>query len=262
MRADADMHLRSVSPRAGFRSPGLVSGPKRHYLLGSALLSGVIVLALLIHAFLAPGRFPVRVVRLVGNLHDVPHRMLVGAIAPFVHQNFYAVDLGAIEQAVGQVPWVGSVRVERRFPRTLVVYVSHQRLAAKWGLGGWVNVAGALVHLQGYRPPHDLPAFQGPVGQEADMVVHYQRFEALLHPLGLTVATLTLSARQTWRIDVYKGPVLVLGHAASAHLKRFVHVFPQIAASLASMRRVDLRYTNGFAVRWNGASGDQHGQKG
>ncbi|HUW99085.1 MAG TPA: cell division protein FtsQ/DivIB [Acidiferrobacter sp.] len=262
MRASATMRMRSTTPRVGARLFGVFGRLRKPYVLAAALLLGLTVLALLLRAVLAPGRFPVRVIRLVGNLQGIPHQRLVSAIAPFMRENFYALDLGAVGQAVSQVPWVGSVRVERRFPRTLVVQVRRETLTAKWALGGWVNTAGAHVHLQGDHPPQNLPVFSGPAGHEADMIAHYADFQALLHPLGLTIATLTLSARQTWRIGVYKGPVLVLGHAASAHLLRFAHVFPQIATSLASMRQVDLRYTNGFAISWNEATGDQHGQKG
>lgn len=262
MRTTADMHMRVARPKSLLGSLGALRRAPRGYILSFGLTLSLILLALLVRAFLAPGRFPVRVVRLVGHMQNVPRQALVGAIVPFMHQNFYAINLDTVGLVISQVPWVGSAHVERRFPRTLVVYIGRQRLAAQWGLGGWVNATGAHIHLQGYHPPHGLPVFQGPSGQEANMVAHYDRFQGLLHPLGLTIATLTLSARHTWRMGIYKGPLLVLGHNASAHLARFVRVFPQIATSLASMRRVDLRYTNGFAVGWNGASGDQHDKKG
>ncbi|MHB8254680.1 MAG: cell division protein FtsQ/DivIB [Acidiferrobacter sp.] len=264
MNTRADLLMRSAGrkPKPKLRFMGLRARFPKRYAVVAGLILGALLLTLCARAFLAPGRFPVRVVRLVGDLQSVPRPLLVAAIAPYLRQNFYAVDLDAVGNAVSQVPWVGTAHVERRFPRTLIVYVSRLKLAAKWGLGGWVNRAGEHVHLQGYHPPQGLPVFQGPSGQEADMVAQYGRFQAMLDPLGLTIVALTLSARHTWRISVNRGPVLVLGHDAGAHLQRFVDVYSQIATSLAAMQRVDLRYTNGFAVSWRKTSGEQHDKKG
>lgn len=258
MRTAADWRLRTNAARGSARGRhGLLQIPAR-YVRGALIATSLVLAVLLVREFFAPTRFPVRVVRLVGDLHNVPRPVLVKAVAPFMHQNFYALDLNAVASAVGQVPWVGTARVERRFPRTLVVRVTPQVLTARWAKGGWVSADGRHVHLQGYRLPQGMPLFQGPVGREAYMATHYRRFQRLLSPLGLDISTLILSDRETWRIGLDKGPLLVLGRDGSARIGRFVRVFPQIAPLFASMRRVDLRYTNGFAVSWRAASGDQH----
>ncbi len=262
MRTTADWRLRSVGSRTAASRRYRVPQIPGSYVLGSLVVASLVLAVLLVRAFFAPTRFPVRVVRLVGDLQNVPRPALVQAVAPFMHQNFYGLDLNSVERAVSQVPWVGAAHVERRFSRTLVVYVAPQTLAARWAHGGWVGANGAHVHLQGYHLPQGLPLFRGPAGREAYMATHYRRFQKLLSPLGLAISTLTLSERQTWRINLVKGPLLVLGHDGSARIARFVRVFPQIATLFASMRRVDLRYTNGFAVGWGGAPGDQNDQKG
>ncbi len=262
MRTTADWRLRSGESRtAARRRYGLAHIPTP-YVLAPLLAACLVLVVLSVRAFFAPTRFPVRVVRLVGDLQNVPRPALVNAVTPFMHQNFYGLDLNSVERAVSQVPWVGAVHIERRFPRTLVVYVAPQVLAARWAQGGWVGANGAHVHLQGYHLPQGLPLFQGPAGREAYMASHYRLFQKLLSPVGLDISTLTLSERQTWRIRLDKGPLLVLGHDGSARIARFVRIFPQIATLVASMRRVDLRYTNGFAVSWGKASGDQYDQKG
>ena len=262
MRTTADWRLRPAGPRAATgRRRGLAHIPAP-YVLATLLAASLVLAVLSLRAFFAPMRFPVRVVRVVGDLQNVPRPALVNAVAPFLQKNFYGLDLNSVERAVRQVPWVGAAHVERRFPRTLVIYVAPQVLAAQWAQGGWVGARGSHVHLQGYHLPQGLPVFRGPAGREAYMVTHYRRFQELLSPLGLDISTLTLSERQTWRINLSKGPLLVLGHDGSARIARFVRVFPQIATRFASMRRVDLRYTNGFAVSWRGASGDQHDKKG
>lgn len=233
---------------------------KRHAIVLAAVI-GLVFAAALVRSLLAPARFPVRTIRFVGNLQDLPRPLLVKAAAPFMTENFYALDIHHLSASVAQVPWVGSVRVERRFPRTLVVYINPVNITARWALGGWVSASATHVHLQGFHVPHGLPVFHGPAGQEAAMTSHYQTFKTLLTPLGLTIAAVNLSSRQTWRVALRNGPLLVLGHSASQKLQRFVGVFPQIHNLMVSMKRVDLRYTNGFAISWNKTSGEHNDQK-
>ena len=87
---------------------------------------------------------------------------------------------------------------------------------------------------------------------------------------GLVLDSVNLSPRGGWRLHLAAGTVIELGHAdAMEHLKRFLDVWPRIASTSAHPpQSVDLRYANGFAVRWappvpsagNGESGTGNGQ--
>ncbi|MHB1565565.1 MAG: cell division protein FtsQ/DivIB [Acidiferrobacter sp.] len=206
-----------------------------------------------VHALLAPARFPVRMIRFTGHFQNVPRDRLVAVASPFLQKNFYGLNLDAVTTAVHGVPWVGMVSVERRFPRTLVVHIADAQLVAHWAAGGFVSAAGEHLHLDGHKLPVGLPVFAGPRGAESKMVDAYMQFKTALAPLSLRVIALRLSARRTWRLKLAHGPVLVLGHHAQKRLTRFAQVFPQISDRLARMRRIDLRYTNGFAVSWRKA---------
>ncbi len=251
-------------PRTGLGSAGRRDRwrPRKRIVQLMIFLLSLAGFAGAVRTVLAPGRFPVRVVRVVGDLTRIPRTDLVSALEPFLRQNFYGLRLDAVGQAVAAVPWVGHVHVERRFPRTLVIYVDPVHPVARWAAGGWVSRQGLHVHLQGLGPHRSLPLFQGPPGGEQDMLNHFQRFQAILQPLGFTIAGLKLSTRESWRIIVQGGPQLVLGRQGSARLTRFAQVFGQLAAKRAAMRTIDLRYTNGFAISWRKAHGDQHDQKG
>ena len=258
MRIGADIRTRLAHDRRGFRSAGrpVRRLDRRHARIALVIFAGAAV-ALGVRAVLAPNRFPVRSVRVIGHLGHIPQPLLVAAVRPFLYRNFYTLPLDAVRTAVAGVPWVGSVRVERRFPRALVIYVGRLRLAARWGHGGWVDTGGGHVHLQGYEPPAGLPVFQGPAGSEREMWVHYGRLQALLKPAGLVITAVDLSDRGTWRLALRGGPQLVLGRKACARLARFLTVFPQLAARRRTMQQVDLRYTNGFAIGWKTGSGDK-----
>ncbi|MDA8389835.1 MAG: cell division protein FtsQ/DivIB [Gammaproteobacteria bacterium] len=224
-----------------------------------AIILPVMAGGLAVHRLLAPGRFPVRMVRFVGHFPRVPRDRLVAAVSPFMHANFYALDLAAVAAAVRTVPWAAHVSVTRRFPRTLDIVLRDQKLVAQWAGGGFVNARGAQIHLDGVGKPAGLPIFYGPKGDESQMLSRYQQFSTILAPRSLTITRLWLSARQAWRARLGDGVTIVLGRRPHARLVRLVQVFPQLAAQIPHMRSIDLRYTNGFAVRWRKGPGDTHG---
>ncbi len=253
----ADVRARAAPDHRSSWWSGRTRRINRRYARTAALIVAGLALALGGHALLAPNRFPVRSVHVIGRFQRIPQPLLIAAVRPFLYQNFYSLRLAAVRAAVSQVPWVGSVRVERRFPRALVITIGRLHLAARWAHGGWVDTHGEHVHLQGYGPPAGLPVFQGPAASEQEMWTHYERLQALLQPAGLAIAALDLTRRGTWRVMLKGGPLLVLGRKACAPLQRFLTVFPQLAARRSAMRQVDLRYTNGFAIGWKTGPGGQ-----
>src|SRR5690606_9657845 len=101
-----------------------------------------------------------------------------------------------------------------------------------------------------------------------------RRHQATLAPLGMSIAELRLSPRRAWRMRLDNGMSLALGRLQTeARLARFAALYPRLfgaqpalqgaaaaapdaaaAASLAPVT-VDLRYSDGFAVRMpDGAS--------
>jgi cell division protein FtsQ len=61
-----------------------------------------------------------------------------------------------------------------------------------------------------------------------------------------------LSARGSWSLALSNGARIVVGRAEpEPRLERLVSVLPQLlSGEPRPFERIDLRYTNGFAVRW------------
>ena len=82
-----------------------------------------------------------------------------------------------------------------------------------------------------------------------------QRFNEMnnfLEKIGLKVVQIDVDQRRAWRIRLDNGLRLRLGRRRVLdRLKRFIAVYPVIVARQAGViEQVDLRYTNGLAVRW------------
>ena len=230
---------------------------QRNVLVGLTILAVSIPALFGINYVLRPDTLPVRSVSFEGPFKHVRKEALARAVAPVVSGNLLLLNLDAIKARAESVPWVYQVSVRRQWPGGVHIRFTEQTLAAQWGNALWINTAGDLVNLQGRRGPLDLPRLSGPDGTQTQVFGQYQRLNALLAPAGLPIVSLTLTARHTWRTVVDRNLLLVLGrHALKAKVTRFLTVYTQALVNQRKwMRRVDLRYSNGFAVQWRDHAG-------
>jgi cell division protein FtsQ len=175
-----------------------------------------------------------------------------------VRGTFFTVDLERVRNSLEKLPWVREARVERRWPDTLVVSLVEHVPFARWNDDALVSTAGDVF---GAAVSTKLPRLVGPEGSSAEVVAAYRRYQAALAPIGMTIDELRLSPRRAWRLRLDTGMQLALGRIQTdARLARFVSLYPrlfgpqpatagQAVAAPAVPLMVDLRYTDGFAVR-------------
>lgn len=225
------------------------------YAFGVLALATLVLLAA--DTLLRPESFAVRSVSFEGEFRQVDQQTLTAAVMDSVRGNFFLLDLDAIRERARTVPWVHEVTVRRRWPDEVHIRFSEQQLVARWGKAGWVNVQGEYVNLQGREGPAGLPVLTGPDGMQQRVLEHYRNLNAILMPVQLQVATLTLTDRHSWNIVLHNGLVLTLGREEpEAKVERFARVYPRaLAAQVTKAKRVDLRYTNGFSVEWANRTG-------
>ena len=218
-------------------------------MFGVAIL---IVLKLAAIAVLNSSRFPVRSVRLSGELAQISPDLLADAFTGRVVGNFFSADLGAVREWVEGVPWVRRASVRRAWPDRLEIRVEAHHALARWSDGELVNSLGELFDAE---TSARLPQFSGPPGTEKDVAERYRRFCDVLAPLQQQPAELKLTPRFAWELRLQDGLLLELGRDGSSEdvderLARFVRIFPSTLAKYGRhFDYVDLRYPNGFALR-------------
>jgi len=132
----------------------------------AAVMSGVailIVVKLATVAVLNSPRFPVRSVRLSGELAPISPDLLTDAFTGRMMGNFFSADLATVREWVEAVPWVRRASVRRAWPDRLEVKVEAQHALARWADGDLVNTYGELFTADSAA---DLPRFAGPPGTE------------------------------------------------------------------------------------------------
>ena len=235
--------------------------PRRAGLYAFALLALIGVALFAVDHVLRPETLPVRRVSFEGEFRQVDERALTRAVVEVARGSFLLLDLEAIQTRARSVPWVHEVTVRRVWPDGVHVRFSEQQLVARWAAGGWLNANGERVDLQGQSGPEDLPLLSGPDGLAARVLEHYRQLNEILAPVQLQVASLMLTDRHSWSMVLDNGLALTLGREAPvAKMARFVRAYPRtLAAEVGRIRRVDLRYTNGFAVEWSSRAGVRRG---
>ena len=220
------------------------------FLVGLALFAFAFVA---LRLALRSALFPVRTVELVTPLGHAPREAIERIVRREIDGNFFALRIGELRGALEQVPWVRRVEVRRVWPDRLEVKLEEHVPLARWAAGGAVNTHGE--RFDGTAPA-DLPLFVGPEGAEAEIAARYPRFARLVQPLGAPLERIVLTPRYAWQLRLANGLSLMLGRdgdLAESRLQRFVDVYDATLGRLPGRHEyVDLRYTNGFAVRVKG----------
>ena len=194
-----------------------------------------------------PGLFPLHSMRLSAAPQQVVAAEVLAVARNEVRGNFFTVDIERLRQSLEKLPWVRSVNIRREFPDRLAVQLEEHQALARWNNNALVNRQGEIFVAESRQA---LPGFIGQDGASHEAALCYLQFSQQLAALNLQVAQLVLSPRHAWQLRLSNGMVLELGREdMQPRLARFVAAYPYSLAGWAgSVRYVDMRYRNGFAV--------------
>ncbi len=192
--------------------------------------------------------FPLRDIQVTGDVAHVTHEQVEAVVTRELRGNFFTVDLAQAHAAFEKLPWVRKVNVRRQWPDRLEFAVEEHRPLARWGSTALVSAQGEVFEA---AINTTLPVLQGPEGTAPEAVSRFQAFQIALEPVGKHIVHMTLSARRAWVLKLDDGMVLELGRDnLDSRLAGFVAAYERTVARLPQPSTyIDLRYTNGFAVR-------------
>lgn len=198
-----------------------------------------------------PQTLPVKQVQLEAPFLHVTRDELYQALKPVAKGGFFNVDVNAVTVAVEQLPWVNSAAVQRVWPDTLRVTVLEQKALARWRDRALVNEQGEIFAPPAETFPDGLVELQGPDTTVAQMALEFRVFKEILQPAQLQMKRVALSPRRAWQLELSSGELVLLGREEmQQRLQRFVRFYPQMLSGQAALWQVDMRYPNGFAVKW------------
>lgn len=197
-------------------------------------------------------RWPIRWLELTGSFEHVSAEQVRTRLMPLVTGSFFTVDLAGIDATVRQIPWVSYATVQKIWPDTVRVEVREFLPRAHWTDGRLLADGARMFSVPGADGMQGLPWLEGPEGSADRVYGAWQQFNQILQPAGLEIDRIRLDRRGAWYLELVNGTRVQIGREdAAARLER-------MAASWQGLLRdreqapvgLDLRYSNGFAVRW------------
>lgn len=195
--------------------------------------------------------FPVTTVRVYGA-RQIDRQEVQDLLVPLVSQGFFSVDLETARDRLIQNPWVVDLYLRRTWPNKVDIVLNERRAVAVWNNDCLLSTEGELFCPKKQTYPAILPHFVGPSGQHIVMLDYFNQMNRILNPLHAKISFLEFTANLTWKLALDNGMVLQMGNKdVLTRLGQFVKVYPKIVEGrVADVDYVDLRYSNGVAVRW------------
>ena len=195
--------------------------------------------------------FPVRKIRISGQLKYVTPEQLKFIAEHELTGTFFTLDIDRTRAAFGKLPWVRQAQVRRTWPDTLEISVSEYVALARWGENGLVDVNGAWFDAASDQA---LPMMIGPAGSQGEMARMLTRMRGDMAAAGVAPVRLMLSDRRAWSVELDNGVHVELGRGdVESRVVRFTTHWKGTLAKLPyAVSYVDMRYPNGFAVKMPG----------
>jgi cell division protein FtsQ len=206
-----------------------------------------------LRGWFAAGRWPVTRLTVQAEFKHVSADDIRAAVRPRLGKGFFALDLDAVQKAVAALPWVESVEARKRWPDTLQLRIYERQPFARWNDKQLISRQGLVFDVPGTDDAGALPSLHGPDDRLAEVVSFYADTRKAFAGTHLQITGVALTERGSWSISTVTGARIVIGDRdqAGRRLRRFLDVYPQLIAGHADgFAYADLRYTNGFAVRW------------
>lgn len=217
----------------------------------------LLLLAIALPLLLAQWREPALTrLQIEGRFNHVRPQAVREAAAAVLVGGFFSIDITAVRDAVGKLPWVARARVERVWPAGLRIRVWEREPFARWNGEALLDTgAVAFTPAAGDLPQSVLgilPRLAGTPGNEALVMQSYRLLAERLANTPFAIAGLSLDARGEWTAQTQDGVELRLGQGpAEDKLPVILDALPMALGNrLQEVAYVDLRYTNGFAIGW------------
>jgi len=221
-------------------------------LLTALVLSGRLALQ---HWF---AQYPIQKITVMGDLKHVDQAVLKAALAPYMVENFFTVDLEKVKQTTESLTWIDHADAKKEWPNTLIVYLQERVPVANWEKSEFLSVKGEIFSAEHVQPDVNLPTFIGKPDQAAVIAQRFSKMQEILREVGLSVRSLELEDRISWKAQLDNGLMLVIDEKDSVEkLKRFTRLYTMFTEQQKQqLFKVDLRYENGLAIKWKNDDGD------
>ncbi|MFT5708499.1 MAG: cell division protein FtsQ [Oceanospirillaceae bacterium] len=200
---------------------------------------------------------PIQKLSITGNTQYIDKNMLIEKLITQMRpsdnsDSMLALDIQEIQQLTLEEPWVNNAAIKRVWPPELRVNIQEQVPIAKWGKKGLLNHQGDIFWPQQRDQLEFLPILNGPSTDTARVMDQYHTLSRFFKGSDSYMQGLSLQDRGAWTLLLNNEIEVELGREKIlARLRRFLQLYKgHLYLKADQIARVDVRYTNGVAVKW------------
>jgi len=194
---------------------------------------------------------PIRTIQLAGSFENLDQHEVESTLAGYIGQGFFSLDIREMQRKLNSRPWTESVSIRRIWPDKLRVTITEKKPVARWDekhmLSESARVFPAdtgkfahlpLVHADGHAPDWALAQFY--------------RLQSRFDSVDERLVALRVDNRGAVEVELLNGLQIKFGRAdIERKMNRLTSIYnAQILPRRDQILRLDLRYSNGFAVAW------------
>ena len=218
------------------------------------------------HLLHAPHTLPIETVKVKGQYQYVSSDALKLTLMPYVQNGFFNIDIDAAQNALLSIPGVKAASIRRIFPSTVEITITEQHAIARWDGGGLLTDDGIVFtpRLVDFGNFNNLPLFSGQDSDIPDLLNMYAELSDTLKPYNLKVAALSVDPTGDWQFKTDVGFNVEMGSEDMiSRLQAFLRGYQVLLQSQPgnSLVYVDLRYRNGFVVKWQRSTSSPKGKR-
>lgn len=195
--------------------------------------------------------FPIKTIQLSGNFENIDQQQLESSLQQYLGEGFFSLDIHQLRQQLYQQSWADSVSVRRVWPDRLMIRVVEKRPLARWDEQHLLSDK-AVVYKADVGEFHYLPKIHAHNHQPAWILQRYYQLKSRFDSVDEQIAALEVDSRGALDVELINGLQVKLGRSEiDRKIERLIAIYPlQILPRRAQIQRLDLRYSNGFAVAW------------
>lgn len=195
--------------------------------------------------------FPLKRVVLTRQLIYADPQLINNAVQNYGRADLLQVDVADLAKDIRSLDWVQSATVEKLWPDAVKVDVVERIPILRWGNDDFLDNDGNHFHLPETPPLAALFPVKGPEGTEEQVLAMYRKVTPWLNSQQIPITALTLDPRMNWHVGIGSIDVIVGRDNLNERFKKLVPVYNRIIKKYDKyIDSVDLRYQDGFSVRW------------
>jgi len=194
---------------------------------------------------------PIRNIQLQGSFENLDQREIELALQGYIGQGFFSLDIHQLQQALKSRSWTESVSVRRIWPDSLRVVVRERKPVARWDAEHLLSDS-ASIYLADSADYSHLPLVHADNHPPTSVLRQFYYLQTRFEAVDERLVTLHVDSRGAVDIELINGLQIKLGRVDIDHkIDRLVNIYlQQILPRREQIERLDLRYSNGFAVAW------------